>query len=106
MLHVSGAPQCNLPDMFGFNLLTWLDDHSGSVSAITTIILAGITAWYALTTQRAFGLTETYVKHTEGLLDAARAERQDRLDREVSGQARLASAFTTQGQYIHDVLYA
>jgi hypothetical protein len=61
--------------VLGFNLITWLDRHSGSVSALLTLVLVVITA--------------VYVALTSGLLKEARTERSDRREREVSEQARL-----------------
>jgi hypothetical protein len=56
-------------------VLEWLDSHSGSVGAITTIILVLVTAYYAWTTRALVRETHTTLQ------GAARATLQERMDR-------------------------
>src|SRR5438552_15429218 len=76
--------------MFGFNLLTWLDKHNGTVSAALTLVLAVITYLYVRLTRR-------YVELTSGLLDEARTERNDRHEREMNEQARHVGGYLEVG---------
>jgi hypothetical protein len=56
-------------------VLDWLDTHSGSVAAASTIVLVAVTAYYAWTTRALVRETHT------NLQAAARATLQERLDR-------------------------
>jgi hypothetical protein len=56
-------------------MLDWLDSHSGSVGALSTIILVLVTAYYAWTTRALVSATRTTVQA------AARATLQERMDR-------------------------
>lgn len=69
--------------MLAFNPVPWLDKHTGTVSAVLTLVLAAITYWY--------------VRLTSGLLHEARTERNDRRERELSEQARLIGGYLRVG---------
>ena len=55
--------------------MDWLDSHSGSVQAIATLVLVGITGYYAWVTRMLVRETRTT------LLASARATLQSRMDR-------------------------
>jgi hypothetical protein len=57
------------------NLFDWLDQHSGSATALVTLVLACITS--------------VYVYFTHGLLTEARKESENRKERELNEQARF-----------------
>jgi hypothetical protein len=56
-------------------VLDWLDTHSGSVAAVSTMVLVAITAYYAWTTGALVRETHTTLQ------GAARATLQERMDR-------------------------
>jgi hypothetical protein len=69
-------------------VLDWLDTHSGSVAAVSTMVLVAITAYYAWTTRALVRETHTTLQ------GAARATLQERMDRISTICIQQPSLFT------------